>query len=305
MTASLDRERFFTAARQRPFGGPLMQSQVDGINALLDMAPPDMSTAPLAYSLASAHHETGGAMIPRVENLNYTTAARIRKVWPTRFASEAAAAPYVRDPERLANYVYGGRLGNSQPGDGWRFRGMGLIQATGRDNAKRATKRLLALGYLSPGQDLEATPSLMLDPDISAAMLFVGLSEGWYTGKRLADFFGPGRELARDARAMVNGDVAANGNAVALIHAGYKAALVAAGHAPGAVTTRIPDAPIAVSPLPAPPHVDPAGPLTPMAPTAARPPVPSPPTRMAGPSPAGASWRDWLPEALRRWMGAA
>ena len=305
MAASLDRSALFARARTAPFGGSLTQSQVDGINAMLDMAPPDMGSASLAYCLATAHHETGGAMLPRIENLTYTTAARIRKVWPKRFATEAAAAPYVRNPEALANYVYGNRLGNTQPGDGWRFRGMGLVQATGRDNARRATKRLLALGYLAPGQDLEATPGLMLDPDISAAMLFVGLAEGWYTGKRLSDYFGPGRDLARDARAMVNDDVAANGAAIARTHAAFKTALLAAGHKPGAVTARIPDAPIAVSPLPAPPHVDPAGPLAPMAPIAARPPVPDAPVALPTPAPIASSWRDWLPEAFRRWMGAA
>lgn len=288
MSASLDRQIFFTRARAAPFGGSLTQSQVDGMGALLDMAPPDMSSAALAYCLATTHHETGGAMLPRAENLNYTTAARIRAVWPKRFTSEAAAAPYVRNPEKLANYVYGGRLGNTQPGDGWRFRGMGDIQATGRDNARRATKRLLALGYLSPGQDLEATPELMLDPDISAAMLFVGLSEGWYTGKKLSDYFGPGKELARDARAMVNGDVEANGDKVATAHKAFKAALIAAGHAPGAVTTKIPTSPIDVAPLPSPPHVDPAASAGPISPV----PVNS----------GVAGWSTWLPEAVRRYF---
>ncbi|MGX7706302.1 hypothetical protein [Methylobacterium sp. Gmos1] len=280
MAANLERLGFFASVRKAPFGGSLAQSQVDGMNALLDMAPPDMGTAGLAHCFAECWHETGGAMLPRIENLNYTTAARIREVWPKRFASEAAAKPYVRNPELLANYVYSGRMGNSQPGDGWRFRGMGLIQATGRDNAKRATKRLLALGYLSPGQDLEATPSLMLDPDISAAMLFVGLSEGWYTGKKLSDYFGPGKELARDARAMVNGDVEANGDTIASAHRAFKAALLAAGHKPGAVTTKIPDSPIDVAPLPAP-----GSPLAPV------------------PVNGGASgWSAWLPEAVRRYF---
>ncbi len=297
MTAALDRAAFFTAVRKAPFSGSLTQSQVDGMNAKLDMAPPDMGTASLAHCFAEAFHETGGAMIPRVENLNYSTAARIRQVWPNRFPSEAAAAPYVRNPELLANYVYGGRLGNTQPGDGWRFRGMGDIQATGRDNARRATKRLLALGYLSPGQDLEATPSLMLDPDISAAMLFVGLSEGWYTGKKLSDFFGPGKEMAREARAMVNGDVAANGGKVAAAHASFKAALIAAGHKPGAVTTKIPTSPIEVSPLPSP-----GSPIPPMPVNGGVPKLPNVPAT-AETAPVASSWKEWLPASVRRWVG--
>ncbi len=143
MAASLDRAAFFDAVRKNPFGGSLTQSQVDGMTSMLDMAPPLMGTMDLGYSFATTHHETGGAMVPRTENLNYTTASRIRAVWPSRFASETAAAPYVRNPQGLANKVYGGRLGNVGPNDGWDFRGMGLVQATGRDNARRATNQQL------------------------------------------------------------------------------------------------------------------------------------------------------------------
>ncbi len=247
MTAALDRQAFFAAARKAPFGGSLSQSQVDGMNAMLDMAPPLMGTMELGYCFATAHHETGGAMVPRVENLTYTTASRIKAVWPSRFASEAAAAPYVRNPQALANKVYGGRLGNVGPNDGWDFRGMGLVQATGRDNARRATERLRSIGYLTADQDLEKTPTLMLNPDIAAAMLFVGLSEGWYTGKKLAQFFGPGLENPTGARTMVNPD--GNGAAIAVTYRAFVNALRAAGHQPDAVATTIPVPPVETAPL--------------------------------------------------------
>ncbi|ACL58930.1 hypothetical protein [Methylobacterium nodulans] len=285
MAASLDRQAFFSAVRTQPFGGSLTQSQVDGMDAMLDMAPPDMGAAPLAYCLATAFDETGGAMIPRAENLNYTTAERIRAVWPSRFPTVASAVPYVRNPQGLANKVYGGRLGNTGPNDGWLFRGMGLVQATGKDNAIRATKRLRALGYLTPDQDLVATPELMLNPDIAAVMLFVGLSEGWYTGRKLSDYFGPGRENPTHARAMVNPD--SNGPAIATIHGQFKAALVAAGHKPGAVTIAIPTPPITMRPLPAPDVVTPA--------VEAQTPV----IGASTPAPS-ASWASRLPSALRR-----
>lgn len=76
------------------------------------------------------------------ENLYYTTAARLRAVWPSRFKSDAAAAPYLRNPQKLANYVYGGRLGNTGPNDGWLYRGSGCKQTTGKTNfaaVERAT----------------------------------------------------------------------------------------------------------------------------------------------------------------------
>ena len=91
--------------------------------------------ARLGLFLANTMHESaGGAVL--VENLTYTSAARIRAVWPRRFATEADAAPFVRNPQALANRVYAGRNGNGgeATGDGWRFRGRGLIQITGRAN---------------------------------------------------------------------------------------------------------------------------------------------------------------------------
>lgn len=69
------------------------------------------------------------------ENLNYSV-ARLMAVWPTRFRSAADALPYAMQPEKLANFVYANRYGNGPPesGDGWRYRGAGLIQLTFKDN---------------------------------------------------------------------------------------------------------------------------------------------------------------------------
>lgn len=87
-----------------------------------------------ARFLANAGHETGGLSVFE-ENLNYS-AERLPKVWPKRFPTPASTVGYARNPVVLANKVYANRMGNGdeKSGDGWRFRGAGMLQLTGRDN---------------------------------------------------------------------------------------------------------------------------------------------------------------------------
>jgi putative chitinase len=110
-----------------------------------------------AHFLSQTAHESGGFRVA-VENLRYTTAARLQTVWPSRFPTEAAAQPYVDNPEGLANLVYANRLGNGpvESGDGFRFRGRGLIQITGRANYRD-------VGTLT-GLDLESDPDQAAQP---------------------------------------------------------------------------------------------------------------------------------------------
>jgi predicted chitinase len=76
------------------------------------------------------------------ENLNYS-AERLCAVWPARFKSPAAAAPYAHNPKALANKVYGGRMGNRpDTDDGWNNRGKGLLETTGATNVERLAKML-------------------------------------------------------------------------------------------------------------------------------------------------------------------
>lgn len=89
-----------------------------------------------AMFLGQCAEESGG-FSQLVENLNYS-ADGLRKTWPSHFAPTALmpdAEDYARQPERIANYVYANRDGNGPPasGDGWTFRGCGIIQGTGRD----------------------------------------------------------------------------------------------------------------------------------------------------------------------------
>jgi putative chitinase len=88
----------------------------------------------LAAFLAQTAHESAG-YTRLVEDLNYS-APRLMAVWPRRFPTLESAQPFAHQPEKLANRVYANRLGNGPPesGDGWRFRGRGLIQLTGRLN---------------------------------------------------------------------------------------------------------------------------------------------------------------------------
>ena len=114
-----------------------------------------------AAFLAQIAHESGEFQ-RLVENLSYT-AARLCAVWPGRFPNVAAAQPYERNPEALANFVYAKRLGNGDTasGDGWRFRGRGLIQLTGRGNY-RACGAAVALPLETEPERLEAPEAAAL-----------------------------------------------------------------------------------------------------------------------------------------------
>jgi len=117
----------------------------------------DQSVTRLADFLAQTANETGGYRV-FVENLNYSADALVR-TWPNRFTA-ASAAQYARKPELIAGKVYGDRMGNSGPADGWAFRGRGMLQLTGRANYEAADKRL-GIG-LDTNPDLAAVPALSL-----------------------------------------------------------------------------------------------------------------------------------------------
>jgi putative chitinase len=107
------------------------------------------------------------------ESLFYTTPERLMNVWPSRFPTRDIALQFVRQPQALANYVYQGRMGNVQPGDGWRFRGRGLKQLTGRANYQ--------------DYQLEANVPVLTNPDMLLDPTWAADSAGWFWNTRKCD----------------------------------------------------------------------------------------------------------------------
>jgi len=120
----------------------------------------------LAHFLAQCGHESGGFKAVQ-ENLNYS-AKGLNGVFKKYFPTLESALPYERKPEKIASKVYGGRMGNGpeSTGEGYKFRGRGYIQLTGKDNYK-------AFGA-AIGEDMTATPDKVAThyPLLSAAWFF-------------------------------------------------------------------------------------------------------------------------------------
>jgi len=114
----------------------------------------------LAHFMAQVLHESG-ALTVQVENLNYS-AERLPKVWPSRFAPKGPLDPaaYAHNPQKLANAVYAGRMGNTGADDGWALRGRGLLQLTGREAYAAATAALRRVRPDAP--DFTAEPDAVI-----------------------------------------------------------------------------------------------------------------------------------------------
>jgi putative chitinase len=121
-----------------------------------------------ACFIGQCMHESGGFKFLK-ENLNYSASALMR-TWPSRFPDMDTAEKYERNPEKIANKVYGGRMGNTEEGDGAKYIGRGLIQLTGKENYANC-----GLGL---GVDLLGHPDWLSNPKYAA------LSAGWFWNKR-------------------------------------------------------------------------------------------------------------------------
>src|SRR6266705_1158084 len=121
----------------------------------------------IAAFIAQLAHESGDFRSTE-ENLNYSWQA-LRKTWPSHFSTDEIAQGYHRQPEKIADRAYASRNGNGDEasGDGWRFRGRGLIQITGRAN------------YLAYSQAI-AEPGVMTSPEQLALPPHAALSACWF-----------------------------------------------------------------------------------------------------------------------------
>lgn len=170
----IDRGKFFAAVREAPFGGSLTNGQVQGLTHLLDIweecyaaKHPDLRF--LAYALATTFHETARTMQP------------------------------------IEEYGKGRGRSYGHPAGPWRqvYDGRGDVQLTWEHNYQHAAARLAA--ELGVRADLDQHPELAMDPDIAAHIMFLGMIEGWFTGKKLADFFADHRDDPVHARRIING----------------------------------------------------------------------------------------------------
>ncbi len=168
----MDRSKFFDCVREAPFAGALTAGQVRGCEAILDAFERHaIGSDPrfVAYALATAFHETARTMQP------------IREIGGGRGRSYGKpAGPF--------GQVYYGR---------------GYVQLTWLRNYQAATTRLAAHGLRAV--DLVKTPDAAMEPDIAAAVLVFGMLEGWFTGRKLGDFFTGVRSDWVDARTIING----------------------------------------------------------------------------------------------------
>jgi putative chitinase len=197
IAAKVDRNKFFPFVRQSVFGGRLKQSQVDGMNAILDAWDKSTFTDPrwLGYMMGTAYHETAATMQPIKEYGSYDY-------------FENMYGPNGRRPEVARS------MGNVNPGDGAKFCGRGYVQNTWANNYKRGGKLV--------GVDLYNNPDLAMRPDIAAKLMFAGMTDREmifedfsddqnfsFTGKSLEDYFNDTTEDWYNARRIINGTQAA------------------------------------------------------------------------------------------------
>jgi putative chitinase len=174
----IDHTTFFNGYRTAY--GRLTQGAVTGIELLgrnMEADPNLKSLQWAAYMLATVKHECADTWQPIVER-----------------------GPRSYFEKYETGTPLGRRLGNTEPGDGYRFRGRGYVQITGRANYARLTREL----GLGPEADLVADPEQALRPAIAYQIMSLGMRKGLFTGKKLSDYLGAGTPDYRNARRIIN-----------------------------------------------------------------------------------------------------
>ncbi len=170
---------FFNKYRQEY--GPLTQGKVSGIDNLLgyiELDPQITDVRWAAYMMATVKHECADTWQPITE--------RGQKSY---FNKYNAGTPI------------GKRLGNTQAGDGYNYRGRGYVQITGRDNYQKMNAALA----LSGDNDLIAHPEVALHPDIAYRIMSYGMRQGSFTSKKLSDYIIGTTCDYKNARRIING----------------------------------------------------------------------------------------------------
>jgi putative chitinase len=144
-----------------------------------------------ACFIGQCMHESGGFKFLR-ENLNYSAKA-LMNTWPSRFPDTDTAEKYERQPEKIANKVYSGRMGNTEDGDGAKYIGRGLIQLTGKDNYKAFGEAI--------GEDLVANPQLVEEPRYAA------LSAGWFWNRKQLNLLADSMDIETMTKRINGGNI--------------------------------------------------------------------------------------------------
>lgn len=153
-----------------------------------------VAALPSGYQKAARQHFPG--ILAECQKQGVTDKAQIAYILATTVHESGAGAHM---EEFASGSAYEGRrdLGNTQSGDGVRFKGRGYVQITGRNNYTNWSKKL--------GLDLVGNPKLAENPATAARILVQGMKEGSFTGKKLSDYIGGGKQDFEGARRIVNG----------------------------------------------------------------------------------------------------
>jgi putative chitinase len=175
----IDHTAFFNGYRNEY--GKLTPGVVAGLELLghnMETDPDLKSLQSAAYMLATVKHECADTWQPILE--------RGPKSYFAKYETGT---------------TLGKQLGNTTAGDGWRYRGRGYVQITGRANYARMT-RVLGLGTEA---DLVEDPEQALRPLIAYRIMAAGMAQGLFTGKKLSDYIGPNGCDYKNARRVING----------------------------------------------------------------------------------------------------